>query len=220
VIGGALPVHRAPPTAKGGADAATIHPTGDLVRGGGLHARRVALVPGLARASGGGGCGGPVTDERGTTVPIRNYCFTPTILRVQPGASVTWINRDRAPHTVLGANASWGGYEVLKRGRAVTHRFTRPGVYPYVCTYHVGMVGAVVVGDAAASGAIGTTTAAGPVTPATSSTAETEAVTSSPVRVQVRGAWVHPVVAVAAFALFLAAAAALVLERRRRAIAS
>ena len=180
----------------------------------------VALVPGLASASGGGGCGRPVTDERGTTVPIRNYCFTPTILRVQPGASVTWINRDGAPHTVLGANGSWGAYEALKRGKDVTYRFTRAGVYPYVCTYHAGMVGAVVVGDGAGGGTVGTTTAAGPVTLAPSPAPEIAPVAAStPVRVQVRrGAW--PVLALAAFGLFLAAAAALVLERRRRAMAA
>jgi len=46
----------------------------------------------------------------------------------------------------------------------VSYRFVRSGVYPYVCTYHPGMVGAVVVGDGTGLGAVGTTTAAGPVT--------------------------------------------------------
>jgi len=51
-----------------------------------------ALVPGVAGASGGGGCGGPVTDESGTEVEIKEFCFTPTILRAEPGDTITFTN--------------------------------------------------------------------------------------------------------------------------------
>jgi plastocyanin len=122
----------------------------------------LALVPGVAGASGGGGCGGPVTDGVGTTVEIEEFCFGPTILRVAPGESVTFVNLDRSPHTVLGANATWGGYDALKKGHEATYEFAEAGVFPYVCTWHVGMVGAIVVGDGA-GGAIETSTADGPV---------------------------------------------------------
>ena len=101
------------------------------------------FVPSNASASGGGGCGRPVTDGSGTTISIRQFCFGPTILRIAPGATVTWINKDLFPHTVVGANAVWGDFSPLKRHAQVTYRFVRSGVYPYVCTYHPGMVGAV-----------------------------------------------------------------------------
>ncbi|MEX2405803.1 MAG: plastocyanin/azurin family copper-binding protein [Actinomycetota bacterium] len=123
----------------------------------------LALVPGVAGASGGGGCGGPVTDGAGTTVEIEDFCFGPTILRVAPGESVTFVNLDQSPHTVLGANATWGGYDALKKGHEATYTFAEAGVFPYVCTWHPGMVGAIVVGDGA-GGAIETNTADGPVT--------------------------------------------------------
>jgi plastocyanin len=121
-----------------------------------------ALVPRLAGASGGGGCGGPVTEESGTEVEIKEFCFTPTILRAEPGDTITFTNLDRSPHTVLGANGTWGSYDALKRNVEATYEFAEPGVYPYVCTWHVGMVGVVVVGEGA-GGAIDTTTADGPV---------------------------------------------------------
>jgi hypothetical protein len=107
-----------------------------------------------------------VTDASGTRIGIRDFCFGPTILRARPGETVTWVNRDGFAHTVLGANGAWGGFDTLRRnGGEVSYRFVSPGVYPYVCTYHPGMVGAVVVGNGKADGAASAvTTNAGPVT--------------------------------------------------------
>jgi plastocyanin len=140
-----------------------------LVTGAGLAFATLALVPGVAGASGGGGCGGPVSDGAGTTVQIKDFCFGPTILRVSTGEKITFVNRDPFPHTVLGANGAWGSYDALKHGREASYYFSAAGVYPYVCTWHPGMVGVVVVGDGV-GGAIDTTTAAGPVTLASSLT--------------------------------------------------
>jgi plastocyanin len=134
-----------------------------LATGVGLVLATLAVVPGVAGASGGGGCGGPVTDAAGTAVHIKDFCFGPTILRVATGETITFVNGDPFPHTVLGANGAWGSYDALKQGGEATYGFSEAGVYPYVCTLHVGMVGAVVVGDGV-GGAIDTTTAAGPVT--------------------------------------------------------
>jgi plastocyanin len=126
----------------------------------------VAIAPRVARASGGGGCGRAVTDDDGMRIGISNFCFDPTIFRVKPGETVTWVNKDSVPHSVLGANASWGGFDRIRRdGGEVSYRFVHPGVYPYVCTIHVGMVGAVVVGDGEPDrAAYAVTTNAGPVT--------------------------------------------------------
>lgn len=113
----------------------------------------LGFSPEVAHASGGGGCGRAVTDKAGTRVNIRNYCFGPTILRVRPGDTVTWVNRDGFPHTVLGANGAWGGYDRLGRDKEISFRFVSSGVYPYVCTYHPGMIGVVVVGNGKPDGA-------------------------------------------------------------------
>jgi hypothetical protein len=93
----------------------------------------------------------------------KDFCFGPTILRVATGETITFVNGDPFQHTVLGANGAWGSYDSLKQGGEATYGFSEAGVYPYVCTWHPGMVGAVVVGDGV-GGAIDTTTAAGPVT--------------------------------------------------------
>lgn len=125
------------------------------------------LAPEAARASGGGGCGRAVTYDGGTKINIHNYCFGPTILHVRPGETVTWVNRDAFPHSVLGANGSWGSFDSIRlHGRKLRYRFVEAGIYPYVCTVHVGMVGAVVVGNGKAVEATqAVATNAGPVIP-------------------------------------------------------
>ncbi len=106
-----------------------------------------------SHASAGGGCRGePVTTEETTTVTIGDMpCFSPTIIRVRPGDTVTWMNNGSLPHTVTGANASWGDYNELLDGQSLSHTFDAAGSYPYYCLLHPGMVGAVVVTDEAAS---------------------------------------------------------------------
>ncbi len=118
-----------------------------------LTAVLLAVSLGSTTAHAGGGCRGePVTDERGTVVEMTGTCFAPTILRITPGETVTWTNVGSLPHTVTGANASWGDYIELELGDSVSHRFESPGVYPYYCLLHPGMIGGVVVGDGEAPG--------------------------------------------------------------------
>jgi plastocyanin len=181
-----------------------------LTAGAALAIVALALVPGVAGASGGGGCGGPVTDGVGTTVEIEEFCFGPTILRVAPGESVTFVNLDRSPHTVLGANATWGGYDALKKGHEATYAFAEAGVFPYVCTWHPGMVGAIVVGDGA-GGAIETSTAEGPIT-RTSPLTDVELAGGMPVQSETKLSTGLLIVVVA----LLAVVAGMVLLQRRR----
>lgn len=99
-------------------------------------------------ASAGGGChSGQFVDSKGVKVDLRDLCFTPTVIRVQPGQSVTWTNRDDTAHTVTGVAGRWGTYDELGLNDTVTYRFQSSGVFPYFCLIHPGMVGAVVVGD-------------------------------------------------------------------------
>jgi len=173
------------------------------------------FVPGVARASGGGGCGQAVTDSTGTKVEIASFCFGPTITRVHPGAKVTFTNLDPVSHSVLGANGSWGGYDALKKSRSVTYRFSEAGVYPYVCTFHIGMVGVVVVGDGI-GGAIGETTKEGPVTKVTLGSSPAANVIAVAPAVAPAGGSPWAAVALAAFALLLITAGSVVVARHRR----
>ncbi len=118
-----------------------------LALGGTLGLVLVAVPAAPAQASGGGGCGKPISDGRGTEVSIESFCFTPTVLYGRPGDTITWTNRDGVRHNVGGANLAWGSFEMLRPGRSVSYSFSEPGVYSYVCSLHPGMVGTVVIGD-------------------------------------------------------------------------
>jgi plastocyanin len=115
----------------------------------------VVAVPATAF---GGGChsAGPASSARGgdsTTIHLTRCSFSPTVLFVDEGAEVTWVNDDPLPHSVTGAAMGLWGDKMLEQGDSFSaFRFDRAGVFPYACILHPGMVGAVVVGDAAALG--------------------------------------------------------------------
>src|SRR2546430_8742999 len=135
-----------------------------------FHARGITLalllgtlaVPLAAHpAAAGGGCHMPVTDRTGTSVTIQDLCFSATVLRIQPGQTVTWRNKDGFPHLVTGANGLWGVNADLAGGSSYSHRFDQAGIYPYSCMLHYGMNAVVVVGDPSkASGTAGAAPAA------------------------------------------------------------
>jgi plastocyanin len=99
----------------------------------------------------GGGCHGPRTEAQTNSVLIEHLCFSPMVVHVTPGTTVRWTNRDPLDHTVTGGSGSFGDYEVFGQDKGVSHRFDQPGTYPYFCALHPTMVGAVVVGDGAAT---------------------------------------------------------------------
>ena len=99
------------------------------------------------------GCGGqeassppeggePVSRQ---TVQIANFTYRPAVAAVRTGGSVTWTNRDQAPHTATADDRRSFDTGTLQRGQSKTIRLTRPGTYSYFCVFHRFMVARVVV---------------------------------------------------------------------------
>ncbi|HJS27584.1 MAG TPA: plastocyanin/azurin family copper-binding protein [Actinomycetota bacterium] len=107
-------------------------------------------IPVLASA-GGGGCA-EVTEGSGTTVELRDFCITPTLVRVDPGETVTFVNRDGFRHVISGSAYAWSSDGNMAPNEAFTATFRRNGIYPYQCFLHPGMAGAVIVGDGTGPG--------------------------------------------------------------------
>ncbi len=79
-----------------------------------------------------------------TQVPIQNFAFTPAVIQVRVGITVTWTNDDRAPHTVTFQNGM-ADSGMLKPGDSFKYTFTAVGTFAYMCAYHPGMVATVIV---------------------------------------------------------------------------
>jgi plastocyanin len=78
-------------------------------------------------------------------VTIGNFTFGPAALVVRPGTTVTWLNGDDIPHTVVAADKKAFRSKVLDSGDSFSFTFAQPGTYPYFCSIHPHMTGKVVV---------------------------------------------------------------------------
>jgi len=72
------------------------------------------------------------------TVVIEDFKFKPGNLQVPAGASVTWENRDSAPHDATDDDGEWET-ERLGEDDADTLTFDTPGEYTYHCSIHPNM---------------------------------------------------------------------------------
>ena len=102
----------------------------------------------------GGGChgndGSAYTEGDGNTVIRMDVCsFSPTINRVPIGATVRFLNTSNVEPAVAGRAGTWGS-AILPVGTEFSETFDAAGTYPFSCPLHPGMVGAIVVGGAAA----------------------------------------------------------------------
>lgn len=135
--------------------------------GGRLTAIAVAMVT-VALAGGAGST--TAHAQQSASATIQNFTFMPATLTVQTGTTVTWTQRDTAPHTVTSgapedadAGAIFDSPE-LAPGETYSFTFREPGTYPYFCIVHPRMRGVVEVSSAA--GAPTTAQPAAPQPPA------------------------------------------------------
>ena len=77
-------------------------------------------------------------------VKIDNFSFGPETLKVSVGTTVTWINRDDIPHTVMSTDGVFKS-KVRDTDEKFSYTFTKAGTYPYFCSVHPKMTGKVVV---------------------------------------------------------------------------
>jgi plastocyanin len=132
------------------------------------------VVPASSGGAGGFCSDGAFTDARGTTVELSKYCFRPTIIRVDRGDEVTFVNRDPDLHMIGGVNNVFGDLHTeLKAKESISYTFADDGVFPYLCIVHPGMAAAVVVGDGEGKVSKGSVTGGTVLTPS-DDTAATE----------------------------------------------
>jgi plastocyanin len=77
-------------------------------------------------------------------VTIDNFSFGPQTLTVPVGTTVTWVNRDDIPHTVVSTDGVFKS-KVRDTDEKFSFMFDKAGTYPYYCSVHPKMTGKVVV---------------------------------------------------------------------------
>ncbi len=75
---------------------------------------------------------------------IDNFSFSPATITVPQGTTLTWINHDDIPHTVVSNDQQFKS-KALDTGDKFSYTFTKAGTYSYFCSIHPKMVAKVVV---------------------------------------------------------------------------
>jgi len=121
-------------------------------------------------------------------VDMVDFGFSPGVIIVPPGTTVTWTNTGQQPHsatsTVSETNPNTFDTGILLNGQSASVTFDKPGTYDYFCVPHPFMRGKVIV-DPNAPPPSGTPTGNAPNelpngTPAPNSEAPTPAATPAP----------------------------------------
>lgn len=80
-----------------------------------------------------------------TTIEIKDFAFNPQTLTVKSGETITWINRDEEPHTVVSVGKKFQKSSALDTDQKFAITAGAPGTYEYFCSVHPKMTGTIVV---------------------------------------------------------------------------
>ena len=78
------------------------------------------------------------------SVGIDNFAFTPEVLTVKPGVTVTFVNHDDIPHLVVATDGKYRS-KALDTNDKFSIAFDKPGEYAYFCGLHPHMKGKIIV---------------------------------------------------------------------------
>jgi plastocyanin len=78
------------------------------------------------------------------SVGIDNFAFTPEVLNVKTGVTVTFVNHDDIPHLVVATDGKYRS-KALDTNDKFSIAFDKPGEYAYFCGLHPHMKGKIIV---------------------------------------------------------------------------
>lgn len=108
----------------------------------------IAAAAGAARAeiyTSGPAAATPASSATPAQVQLINYAFRPSVVTIDPGTTVNWLNSDTGVfHNVTAAKGAFNSQN-LGFGMVFSFTFTKPGTYDYYCGVHPYMKGTVVV---------------------------------------------------------------------------
>lgn len=75
---------------------------------------------------------------------IKDFTFEPSGLTVTAGSTVTWVNMDDEPHTVV-SDAGVFRSSAMDTSESFSFKFDKPGTYHFTCSIHPRMSGTIIV---------------------------------------------------------------------------
>ena len=85
----------------------------------------------------------PLARAAEVQISIANFTFSPQQVTVKAGTTVTWMNGDDIPHTVVAPPSIRS--KPLDTDDKFSFTFATPGTYKYFCSLHPHMTGTIVV---------------------------------------------------------------------------
>jgi plastocyanin len=80
-------------------------------------------------------------------VTIQNFSFSPQVITVKVGTTITWTDKDGFAHTVTSDSgpASFNSGDLTPSGGTFKFTFSQAGTYSYHCMIHPSMTATVIV---------------------------------------------------------------------------
>jgi len=78
-----------------------------------------------------------------TLITIKNFTFNPSSITIKAGETVTWTNKDSAPHAITATGIF--NSKILNKGESFNYTFNEIGIFNYTCTIHPQMKGTIIV---------------------------------------------------------------------------
>ncbi len=88
--------------------------------------------------------GAAVVDHK-NKIEIKDFAFNPPTITVKSGETITWINRDEEPHTIVSVSKQFKKSTALDTDQTFTITAGAPGTYSYFCSVHPKMTGTIIV---------------------------------------------------------------------------
>lgn len=98
----------------------------------------ILLVIGVVSVS---GC---TTQYSANTITIQNTAFNSTTLNINPGTTVTWINKDNETQDIV-SNSGIFNSGNLTTNQSYNYTFNQSGNYPFHSTVDTNLTGTIVV---------------------------------------------------------------------------
>jgi plastocyanin len=78
-------------------------------------------------------------------VDIRDFAYSPNVIEISAGDTVTWTNQDQVPHTATGEARDVLQSGTIAPGASFSQVFPDAGEFGFFCEFHPNMTGTIVV---------------------------------------------------------------------------